>query len=192
MDPVAYRIKYTPHPRSGDKWCIYPTYDYTHCLCDSIENITHSLCTKEFQSRRSAYYWLCNALNVYCPVQWEYSRLNLTHTVVSKRKIFRLIQAGIVKDWDDPRLFTLTALRRRGVPPEAINRFCSKVCHHRNANKQTNKQTNQYYYHCYQGRGDDDSDRYRTRDAGCVHFRSAGRDSQTHHVHTRPHQGLHQ
>eukprot|EP00058_Branchiostoma_floridae_P016232 XP_002601720.1 hypothetical protein BRAFLDRAFT_121196 [Branchiostoma floridae] len=101
VDPVAFRIKFTPHHRTGDEWCIYPTYDFTHCLCDSLENITHSLCTKEFQARRSSYYWLCNALDVYCPVQWE--------------------------DWDDPRLFTLTALRRRGFPPEAINNFCAKV-----------------------------------------------------------------
>ncbi|XP_063147536.1 glutamine--tRNA ligase isoform X2 [Candoia aspera] len=127
MDPVAYRIKYTPHHRTGDKWCIYPTYDYTHCLCDSLENITHSLCTKEFQARRSSYFWLCNALDVYCPVQWEYGRLNLLYTVVSKRKIIRLVEAGAVRDWDDPRLFTLTALRRRGFPPEAINNFCAKV-----------------------------------------------------------------
>uniref|UniRef100_A0A8C5RTH2 Glutaminyl-tRNA synthetase n=1 Tax=Laticauda laticaudata TaxID=8630 RepID=A0A8C5RTH2_LATLA len=127
MDPVAYRIKYTPHHRSGDKWCIYPTYDYTHCLCDSLENITHSLCTKEFQARRSSYFWLCNALDVYCPVQWEYGRLNLVYTVVSKRKIIRLVEAGAVRDWDDPRLFTLTALRRRGFPAEAINNFCAKV-----------------------------------------------------------------
>ncbi|XP_056896848.1 glutamine--tRNA ligase [Takifugu flavidus] len=127
LDPVAYRIKYTPHHRSGDEWCIYPTYDYTHCLCDSIENITHSLCTKEFQSRRSAYYWLCNALDLYCPVQWEYGRLNLTYTVVSKRKIIKLVDTGVVRDWDDPRLFTLTALRRRGFPPEAINNFCARV-----------------------------------------------------------------
>uniref|UniRef100_A0A8D0A3Z3 Glutamine--tRNA ligase n=1 Tax=Sander lucioperca TaxID=283035 RepID=A0A8D0A3Z3_SANLU len=127
MDPVAYRIKYTPHHRTGDEWCIYPTYDYTHCLCDSIENITHSLCTKEFQARRSSYYWLCNALDVYCPVQWEYGRLNLTYTVVSKRKIIRLVEAGVVRDWDDPRLFTLTALRRRGFPAEAINNFCARV-----------------------------------------------------------------
>lgn len=126
-DPVAYRIKFTPHHRTGDKWCIYPTYDYTHCLCDSIENITHSLCTKEFQSRRSSYYWLCNALDVYCPVQWEYGRLNLNYAVVSKRKIAKLINEGYVRDWDDPRLFTLTALRRRGFPPEAINLFCAKV-----------------------------------------------------------------
>uniref|UniRef100_A0A3Q2FTC3 Glutamine--tRNA ligase n=1 Tax=Cyprinodon variegatus TaxID=28743 RepID=A0A3Q2FTC3_CYPVA len=127
MDPVAYRIKYTPHHRTGDEWCIYPTYDYTHCLCDSIENITHSLCTKEFQARRSSYYWLCNALDVYCPVQWEYGRLNLTYTVVSKRKIIKLVENGVVRDWDDPRLFTLTALRRRGFPPEAINNFCARV-----------------------------------------------------------------
>ncbi|KAJ6668128.1 hypothetical protein lerEdw1_015505 [Lerista edwardsae] len=127
MDPVAYRIKYTPHHRTGDKWCIYPTYDYTHCLCDSLENITHSLCTKEFQARRSSYFWLCNALDVYCPVQWEYGRLNLLYTVVSKRKIIRLVEAGAVRDWDDPRLFTLTALRRRGFPAEAINNFCARV-----------------------------------------------------------------
>lgn len=127
QDPVAYRIKYTPHPHTGSDWCIYPTYDFTHCLCDSIENITHSLCTKEFQSRRSAYYWLCNSLDVYCPVQWEYGRLNLLYTVVSKRKIQKLITNNIVSDWNDPRLFTLTALKRRGFPPEAINKFCAKV-----------------------------------------------------------------
>lgn len=127
MDPVAYRVRFIPHHRTKDKWCIYPTYDYTHCLCDSIENITHSLCTKEFQSRRSSYYWLCNALDIYCPVQWEYGRLNVNYTVVSKRKIAKLISEGIVKDWDDPRLFTLTALRRRGFPPEAVNNFCAQL-----------------------------------------------------------------
>nr|CAH7724021.1 unnamed protein product [Callosobruchus chinensis] len=127
LDPVAYRVRFTPHHRTGDKWCIYPTYDYTHCLCDSIEQITHSLCTKEFQSRRSSYYWLCNALNIYCPVQWEYGRLNINYTVVSKRKIAKLIEEKIVQDWDDPRLFTLTALRRRGFPPEAINNFCAQL-----------------------------------------------------------------
>ncbi|XP_071448775.1 probable glutamine--tRNA ligase [Hetaerina americana] len=125
QDPVAYRIKFIPHHRSGNKWCIYPTYDYTHCLCDSIENISHSLCTKEFQSRRSSYYWLCNALEIYCPVQWEYGRLNMNYTVVSKRKIAELISKEIVKDWDDPRLFTLSGLRRRGIPSQAINRLCS-------------------------------------------------------------------
>lgn len=127
MDPVAYRIKFIPHHRTGSDWCIYPTYDYTHCLCDSIEDITHSLCTKEFQSRRSSYYWLCNALEIYCPVQWEYGRLNVNYTVVSKRKIGKLITEGIVEDWDDPRLFTLTALRRRGFPSEAINNFCAQM-----------------------------------------------------------------
>lgn len=127
QDPVAYRIKYSPHHRTSDQWCIYPTYDYTHCLCDSIENITHSLCTKEFQSRRSSYYWLCNALDIYCPVQWEYGRLNVNYTVISKRKIAKLIEEGIVSDWDDPRLFTLSALRRRGFPPEAINNFCAQM-----------------------------------------------------------------
>ncbi|VDK33153.1 unnamed protein product [Taenia asiatica] len=127
QDPVAYRIKMRPHHRTKNEWCIYPTYDYTHCLCDSIENITHSLCTKEFQSRRSSYYWLCNALDIYCPVQWEYGRLNFNYTVVSKRKILKLVSAGVVADWDDPRLFTLTALRRRGFPPEAINRFCELI-----------------------------------------------------------------
>ncbi|KAF7991819.1 hypothetical protein HCN44_010620 [Aphidius gifuensis] len=127
QDPVAYRIKYAPHHRTGNQWCIYPTYDFTHCLCDSIENITHSLCTKEFQSRRSSYYWLCNTLDLYCPVQWEYGRLNVSYTVVSKRKIGKLIEEHIVADWDDPRLFTLTALRRRGFPAEAINNFCAQM-----------------------------------------------------------------
>ena len=115
QDPVAYRIKRQPHPRTGSEWCIYPTYDYAHCLCDSIENITHSFCTREFQIkyiictelyymtelapcfRRSSYYWLCNALDIYCPVQWEFNRLNLRYTVVSKRRIQALISAGIVR-----------------------------------------------------------------------------------------------
>uniref|UniRef100_A0AC35UI35 Glutamine--tRNA ligase n=1 Tax=Rhabditophanes sp. KR3021 TaxID=114890 RepID=A0AC35UI35_9BILA len=127
VDPVAYRIKFVPHHRSKDDWCIYPTYDYTHCLCDSIENISHSLCTKEFQSRRSSYYWLCNALDIYCPVQWEYGRLNVNYTVISKRKIAALINNKIVADWDDPRLFTLSGLRRRGIPSEAINKFVAKL-----------------------------------------------------------------
>lgn len=126
-DPVAYRIKFVPHHRTGDEWCIYPTYDFTHCLCDSLENITHSLCSKEFQSRRSAYYWLCNALDAYCPVQWEYGRLNVRYTVMSKRKILQLVDRGVVPSWDDPRLFTLTALRRRGFPAESIADFCEKL-----------------------------------------------------------------
>uniref|UniRef100_A0A665SZ10 Glutamine--tRNA ligase n=1 Tax=Echeneis naucrates TaxID=173247 RepID=A0A665SZ10_ECHNA len=105
MDPVAYRIKYTAHHRTGDEW---------------YENLCQVY-------MRSSYYWLCNALDVYCPVQWEYGRLNLTYTVVSKRKIIKLVETGVVRDWDDPRLFTLTALRRRGFPPEAINNFCARV-----------------------------------------------------------------
>lgn len=127
VDPVAYRIKFIAHHCTGNQWCIYPTYDYTHCLCDSLEHITHSLCTKEFQARRSSYYWLCNAVETYCPVQWEYGRLNMNYTVVSKRKIGKLITEGHVRDWDDPRLFTLSALRRRGFPPEAINNFCATL-----------------------------------------------------------------
>ncbi|CAG8437060.1 2263_t:CDS:2 [Funneliformis mosseae] len=122
-DLVAYRVLYTPHHRTGDKWCIYPTYDYTHCLCDSFENITHSLCTLEFRMSRESYYWLCDALEVYKPVQFEYNRLNINNTIMSKRKIAKLVNEGYVKGWDDPRLYTLPALRRRGVPPEAINGF---------------------------------------------------------------------
>lgn len=127
LDPVAYRIKFCEHHRTKDKWCIYPTYDYTHCLVDSMEDISHSLCTKEFQNRRPSYYWLCNAVDVYCPVQWEYSRLNMGYAVVSKRKIAKLIDAKLVSGWDDPRLFTLSALRRRGFPPDAINDFCNLI-----------------------------------------------------------------
>ena len=126
-DFVAYRVKFCEHHMSGDKWCIYPTYDFTHCLCDSIENITHSLCTKEFQGRRDSYYWLCNAVDVYCPVQWEYGRLNVTYTITSKRKIGEIIAQGHARSWDDPRLYTLTALRRRGFPPQAIKDFCKLV-----------------------------------------------------------------
>lgn len=127
VDPVLYRIKFCEHYRTQDKWCIYPTYDFTHPLCDAIENITHSLCTKEFQSHRSMYYWLCDAVGIYCPVQWEYGRLNLYYSVVSKRKIAKLVEKGHVKDWDDPRLFTLPALRRRGYPPSAINDFVHRL-----------------------------------------------------------------
>ncbi|KAF8925323.1 hypothetical protein BGZ58_000909 [Dissophora ornata] len=122
-DLVAYRVLKTPHHRTGDEWIIYPTYDYTHCLVDSFENITHSLCTVEFQQSRASYYWLCDALEVYKPVQWEYGRLNITNTILSKRKIAELVKKDYVFDWDDPRLFTLPAIRRRGVPPEAINNF---------------------------------------------------------------------
>ncbi|CAG8524183.1 10996_t:CDS:2 [Paraglomus occultum] len=122
-DLVAYRVMYKPHHRTGDKWCVYPTYDFTHCLCDSFENITHSLCTLEFRMSRDSYYWLCDALEVYKPVQFEYNRLNINNTITSKRKIAKLVNEGYVFGWDDPRLYTLLALRRRGVPPEAINGF---------------------------------------------------------------------
>ncbi|KAF9428091.1 hypothetical protein BGZ76_002065 [Entomortierella beljakovae] len=122
-DLVAYRVLKSAHHRTGSDWIIYPTYDYTHCLVDSFENITHSLCTVEFTQSRPSYYWLCDALEVYKPVQWEYGRLNITNTVLSKRKIAELVKKGYVFDWDDPRLFTLPAIRRRGVPPQAINNF---------------------------------------------------------------------
>ncbi|XP_027097012.1 glutamine--tRNA ligase [Coffea arabica] len=122
-DLIAYRIKFTPHPHAGDKWCIYPSYDYAHCIVDSLENITHSLCTLEFETRRASYYWLLDALGLYLPYVWEYSRLNLTNTVMSKRKLNRLVTDKWVDGWDDPRLMTLAGLRRRGVTPTAINAF---------------------------------------------------------------------
>lgn len=126
-DLVAYRVLYTPHCRTGRQWNIYPMYDYTHCLCDSLENITHSLCTTEFINAREAYYWVCDQLEVYKAVQWEYGRLNITNTVLSKRKLTRLVTEGVVKSWDDPRLYTLAALRRRGFPASAINRFVEEL-----------------------------------------------------------------
>ncbi|KAJ1647935.1 Glutaminyl-tRNA synthetase [Coemansia asiatica] len=126
-DLIAYRILYSSHHRTGNKWCIYPTYDFTHCLCDSIENITHSLCTREFTQSRQSYYWLCDALEVYKPVQWEYGRLNVTNTVLSKRKLLKLRDEGFIRDLDDPRLYTIPALRRRGVPPQAINAFVREL-----------------------------------------------------------------
>ncbi|KAI9189683.1 Glutaminyl-tRNA synthetase [Blastocladiella emersonii ATCC 22665] len=122
-DLAAYRIKYTPHYRTANDWCIYPTYDYTHCLVDSLENITHSLCTLEFRQSRESYYWLVDALKLYKPVQWESGRLNINNTVMSKRKLNKLVADGIVKGWDDPRMYTIVALRRRGFPALAINTF---------------------------------------------------------------------
>lgn len=122
-DLIAYRIKFTPHPHAGDKWCIYPSYDYAHCIVDSLENITHSLCTLEFETRRASYYWLLDALSLYQPYVWEYSRLNITNTVMSKRKLNRLVTENYVDGWDDPRLMTLAGLRRRGVTSTAINTF---------------------------------------------------------------------
>eukprot|EP01100_Stratorugosa_tubuloviscum_P004175 TRINITY_DN2038_c2_g2_i1.p1 TRINITY_DN2038_c2_g2~~TRINITY_DN2038_c2_g2_i1.p1 ORF type:complete len:767 (-),score=360.06 TRINITY_DN2038_c2_g2_i1:48-2306(-) len=133
-DLVAYRIKYVPHPHVGDKWCIYPSYDFTHCLCDSIENITHSLCTLEFEPRREPYNWLCDSLEIYRPPQIEFSRLNLTYTIVSKRRLVKLVEGKFVNGWSDPRLSTLIAFRRKGYRPQAINDFCERVGVTRNKN----------------------------------------------------------
>lgn len=127
FDLIAYRIKFVPHPKAGDEWCIYPSYDFTHCIVDSLENITHSLCTLEFESRRASYYWLLEVLDLYKPLVWEYSRLNITHSVLSKRKLNKLVTDKYVSGWDDPRLMTLAGLRRRGVTPSSINLFCREL-----------------------------------------------------------------
>ncbi|KAI5124954.1 hypothetical protein M0805_007381 [Coniferiporia weirii] len=126
-DLIAYRVLDASHHRTGDKWKIYPTYDFTHCLVDSFENISHSLCTVEFILSRVSYEWLCDALEVYKPRQSEYGRLNVTGTIMSKRKILALVKEGYVRGWDDPRLYTLIALRRRGIPPGAIISFVSTL-----------------------------------------------------------------
>mmetsp|Transcript_43422 Transcript_43422/g.31235 ORF Transcript_43422/g.31235 Transcript_43422/m.31235 type:complete len:616 (-) Transcript_43422:69-1916(-) len=126
-DSAAYRIRFTPHPHSGDKWCIYPTYDYTHCMVDSLENITHSLCTLEFEVRRESYYQVLKDVNWYQPCVWEYSRLNITNTVLSKRKCEALVESGKVSGWDDPRLHTLEGLRCRGYTPSMILEFCRQI-----------------------------------------------------------------
>lgn len=126
-DLVAYRVVDAPHHRTGTKWKIYPTYDFTHCLVDSFENISHSLCTTEFYLSRESYEWLCDAVDVYKPAQREYGRLNITGTVMSKRKIAKLVEGKYVRGWDDPRLFTLVAIRRRGIPPGAILSFVAQL-----------------------------------------------------------------
>ena len=126
-DLIAYRVLNAPHPRTGTKWKIYPTYDFTHCLVDSFENITHSLCTTEFYLSRESYEWLCDQVHVFRPAQREYGRLNITGTVLSKRKIAKLVDEHFVRGWDDPRLFTLEAIRRRGVPPGAILSFINTL-----------------------------------------------------------------
>ena len=127
-DLVAYRIiKRVPHVRTQYAWCIYPSYDFTHCICDSLENITHSLCTLEFIGAREPYYWILDKLGIYKPVQWEYGRLAITNTVLSKRKITKLVSLGLVSGWDDPRLFTLAAIRRRGFSKNAVNEFVEKL-----------------------------------------------------------------
>ncbi|RDW80432.1 hypothetical protein BP5796_05130 [Coleophoma crateriformis] len=126
-DLIAYRILDQAHHRTGDKWKIYPTYDFTHCICDSFEGITHSLCTTEFIQSRVSYEWLNKQLEVYEPMQREYGRLSLTGTMLSKRKIAKLVNEGIVRGWDDPRLYTLIGIKRRGVPPGAILEFVSEL-----------------------------------------------------------------
>ncbi len=126
-DPVLYRILKATHHRSGDKWVIYPMYDFTHCLSDSIEGITHSICTLEFENNRALYDWVLDTLGVYHPQQIEFARLNLNYTVLSKRKLLQLVQEGLVSGWDDPRMPTLSGLRRRGVTPEAIRTFCDTI-----------------------------------------------------------------
>ncbi len=126
-DPTLYRIRHAHHHRTGDTWCIYPMYDFTHCLSDSIEGITHSLCTLEFDNNRELYDWILDTLGLYHPQQIEFARLGLTHTVLSKRKLIQLVKEGHVRGWDDPRMPTLSGLRRRGVPPEALREFCSRI-----------------------------------------------------------------
>jgi glutaminyl-tRNA synthetase len=126
-DPVMYRILHASHHNTGDKWCVYPMYDWAHGLEDSIEGITHSLCTLEFENHRPLYDWFIEELGVYHPQQIEFARLNLTYTIMSKRKLLELVEEGLVNGWDDPRMPTISGMRRRGYPPEAIREFCSRV-----------------------------------------------------------------
>ncbi|MEA3428250.1 MAG: glutamine--tRNA ligase/YqeY domain fusion protein [Thermodesulfobacteriota bacterium] len=127
-DPVIYRIKHMEHHRTGNKWCIYPMYDYAHCLSDSIEGITHSLCTLEFEDHRPLYDWILDELNVDChPQQIEFARLNLTYTVMSKRKLLKLVEQGHVSGWDDPRMPTISGMQRRGYTSEAIRNFSERI-----------------------------------------------------------------
>lgn len=126
-DPVMYRILHAPHHRTGDKWCIYPMYDWAHGQSDSIEKITHSICTLEFEDHRPLYDWFIEQLGIHAPRQIEFARLELTYTVLSKRKLLRLVQEGIVDGWDDPRMPTISGLRRRGYTPESIRDFCERI-----------------------------------------------------------------
>jgi len=173
FDCVAYRIKYTPHPHAGADWCIYPTYDFTHCIqvrqyatvvtspvvvaqlnltvpqsrflvclggCgaitqqDSLEDIDFSICTLEFETRRESYYWLLDALDLFKPMVYEMSRLNIEYVVLSKRRLIHLVNCGFVRGWDDPRMPTIKGLRRRGYTAKAVNRFCSDIGVTRNEN----------------------------------------------------------
>ncbi len=126
-DPTLYRIRRATHHRTGDKWCIYPMYDYAHALSDSIEKITHSLCTLEFEDHRPLYDWTLEELDVYRSQQIEFARLNLTNTIMSKRRLLQLVEGGYVSGWDDPRMPTISGLRRRGYTPEAIRTFCDHI-----------------------------------------------------------------
>jgi glutaminyl-tRNA synthetase len=126
-DPTVYRIKHESHHRTGDKWCIYPMYDFTHCLSDSLEKITHSICTLEFEDHRPLYDWFLDELKAYHPQQIEFARLNLSYTVMSKRKLLQLVQEKLVGGWDDPRMPTICGLRRRGYTPESIRAFAEKI-----------------------------------------------------------------
>jgi glutaminyl-tRNA synthetase len=126
-DPVMYRVLRAAHHRTGDKWCIYPTYDFAHGQSDSIEGITHSICTLEFEDHRPLYDWFLDQLGIHHPQQIEFARLNLTYTVLSKRKLLQLVQQKIVTGWDDPRMPTLAGIRRRGYTPEAIRAFCERI-----------------------------------------------------------------
>jgi len=127
-DPVLYRIRHESHHRTGNKWSIYPMYDFAHCLSDSIEGITHSICTLEFEDNRLLYDWILNALNVDChPQQIEFARLNLSYTIMSKRELRQLVEEGYVSGWDDPRMPTISGLRRRGYTAEAIRSFCERI-----------------------------------------------------------------
>jgi glutaminyl-tRNA synthetase len=126
-DLVAYRIRYTEHPHAGDGWCIYPNYDFTHGICDSLEHIDYSICTLEFETRREPYYWILWALEMYRPQVYEMSRLNLEYTVLSKRKLINLVHSKSVRGWDDPRMPTISGLRRRGYTKDILNSFCNDV-----------------------------------------------------------------
>ncbi|MCX5634213.1 MAG: glutamine--tRNA ligase/YqeY domain fusion protein [Phycisphaerae bacterium] len=126
-DPVMYRIVHASHHRTADKWCIYPMYDWAHGIEDSIEKITHSICTLEFENHRPLYDWFLDALEIYHPQQIEFARLNLTYTVMSKRKLLKLVQDGRVWGWDDPRMPTICGMRRRGYSPQAVRNFCDKI-----------------------------------------------------------------
>ncbi|RPH49214.1 MAG: glutamine--tRNA ligase/YqeY domain fusion protein [Desulfobacteraceae bacterium] len=126
-DPVIYRILHADHHRTGGKWCVYPLYDFAHGLSDSIEGVTHSICTLEFEDHRPLYDWLLNELEIFHPQQIEFARLNLNYTVMSKRKLLELVEEGLVSGWDDPRIPTISGLRRRGYTPEAIRTFCERI-----------------------------------------------------------------